>query len=360
VKIAQLAPLSESVPPKGYGGTELVISQLTEELIRRDHEVVLFATGDSETAAELQSVTATGLRSSNVPSHRWAAYEMQSLIRFMERKDEFDVVHNHMGYLAFPYISQLECAVVSTLHNPIQDYNVEIFRAYKHLPSVAISDAYKRLNYPDEMNYVGRVYNAVDAEGFDTGQISPDPIGEQGRQYLLFLGRVSHAKGTADAIKIAKAVGMPLKIAGKVDTTDREYFEKFVEPELNQDVEYIGEVAFHEKAGLYRGAKAVVYPIHFEEPFGLVMAEALASGTPLLALERGSVREVIDDQVSVIGKSVDELIQRYGEIDGIKSSECIAKAKSFSVAKMASGYEEIYRRLIAGNPSSELLSTAAV
>lgn len=350
MKIAQLAPLAEAVPPKGYGGTELVVSQLTEELVRRNHDVVLYATGDSETAAELVSIAPRGLRMDGVPSHRWVAYEMRSLIRFLERKDEFDIVHNHMGFLALPFLENVKCPVVSTIHNPILEHSADIYRAYKHNPLIAISDAFQRLNLPDELNYVGRVYNAVDAEGF-----SPEPetyanvktvADDPSRKYLLFLGRVSHAKGTAEAIKIARSVGMPLKIAGKVDSTDDGYFKQKVEPELHSGIEYVGEVGFREKQELYKNALAIVYPINFEEPFGLVMVEGLAAGTPLVALDRGSVREILTEKTSVVGSSVDELISRFDEVKQKNSADCIERAKEFSVEKMTSGYEEIYNRVL--------------
>jgi len=349
VRIAQLAPLTESVPPKGYGGTELVVSQLTEELLRRGHNVTLFATGDSLTEAELISVAPRGLRMDAVPHHRWCAFETRLILELVRRQNEFDIVHNHLGFIAWPYLDKLNCPVVSTNHNPIIDYCADIYLEFPHLPVIAISDAYKRLNYPNQLNYVGRVYNAVGEDVFPREPISPDVIGEQkDRDYLLFLGRVSHAKGTADAIKIARAVNLPLKIAGKVDANDAEYFEQNIKDELHDGIEYIGEVGFQEKLNLYRKAKAVVYPIHFEEPFGLVMTEALAAGTPLVALDRGSVREILVDKVnSVVADSVDELIARFGEVDRIKSSDCIAHARSFSVDRMTSSYEEIYRTVIA-------------
>lgn len=346
MKIAQLAPLSEAVPPKGYGGTELVVSQLTEELVRRNHDVVLFATGDSVTDAELVSVTPQGLRGEKVPSHRWAAYEIRSLLRFLERKDEFDIVHNHMGYLAYPFLAQLNCPVVSTIHNPMSEYCADIYRAFSYLPIVSISDAYRRLNLCDELNYVGRVYNAVDSEGFNPGEIANDTISEQDRKYLLFLGRISHAKGTADAIKIAKAKGLPLKIAGKVDDTDMKYYKEQVEPELGGGIEYVGEVGFEQKRELYKGAMAIVYPIHFEEPFGLVMVEGLAAGTPLVALTRGSVREILTDKTAVLGSSVEELIENFDRVTELKSSDCIARARDFSVETMVTGYEEVYAKVI--------------
>ena len=365
MKIAQLAPLSEAVPPKGYGGTELVVSQLTEELVRRKHEVVLFASGDSETDAELVSITPRALRMEKVPSHRWAAYEIRSLLRFLERKDEFDVVHNHMGFLAYPFLAQANCPVVSTIHNPMLDYCADIYRAFPHLPIVSISDAYRKLNLGDELNYVARVYNAVDAAGFNPGETLADKISCQERSYLLFLGRISHAKGTADAIKIAKAKGLPLKIAGKVDDTDLKYFKENVEPELGAGIEYVGEVDFEQKRELYRKAMAIVYPIHFEEPFGLVMVEGLASGTPLVALARGSVPEILTDKTAVIATTIEELIDNFDRVKEIRSSDCVARANDFSVDKMASGYEEVYAKVIAdfnktGSSSTQAHSALAV
>lgn len=348
MRIAQLAPLSESVPPRGYGGTELVVSQLTEELVRRGNDVTLFATGDSETNANLVSVTPRGLRMDSVPHHRWCAYEIRSILELVRMQKEFDIVHNHMGFLAWPFLNDLTCPVVSTNHNPIVGYCADIYLSYPHLPVVSISDAYQRLNFPDQLNYVGRVYNSVDDSAFPKHTISPDKIGDQNRSYLLFLGRVSHAKGTADAIKIARAANMPLKIAGKIDDNDAQYFEVHVKGELHSGIEYIGEVGFEDKFDLYRNAKAVIYPIHFEEPFGLVMTEALAAGTPLVALDRGSVREILTDKVNaVVAESVDELIERFDEIDDFKSSDCIAHAKTFSLSRMASAYEEVYRSVIA-------------
>ncbi len=355
MRIAQLAPLSEAVPPKGYGGTELVVSQLTEELVRRGHDVTLFATGDSVTKAGLLSVAPRGLRMDSVPHHRWCAYETRLILELVRMQKEFDIVHNHMGFIAWPLLDHLTCPVVSTNHNPVIDYCADIYLSYPHLPVVAISDAYKRLNYPEQLNYVGRVYNAVDEASFPVEKISPDRIGDQNRSYLLFLGRVSHAKGTADAIKIARAVNMPLKIAGKIDANDAAYYEEHVKGELHSGIEYVGEVGFKEKLELYRHAKAVVYPIHFEEPFGLVMTESLAAGTPLVALDRGSVREVLIDKVNaVIGNSVDELIKRFDEIDDFKSSDCIAQAKNFSVDRMTSSYEDIYRRLVEASTSRRI------
>ncbi len=347
MRIAQLAPLAESVPPKGYGGTELVVSQLTEELVRRGHEVTLFATADSETKADLVSSFGEGLRAAGVPAHRWSAYEMAAVIELAKRQNEFDIVHNHAGYLPFPHLLELDCKVVSTNHNPVAEHLKDVFFHYRQLPFVAISDAYRRLNYPKQLNYVGRVYNAVDTTVFKPLGNATGKIGEQNREYLLFLGRVSHAKGTKEAIQLAKAVSLPLKIAGKIDNVDRAYFEEHVQPALDCKIEYVGEVNKSQKSDLYAGAKAVIYPINFEEPFGLVMVEALASGTPVVALDRGSVKEIlIDGKNAVIGKSVDELISRFGEVEEMTSRDCLDRAKHFSVSRMVDGYEDVYTKLL--------------
>lgn len=343
MRIAQLAPLIERVPPKGYGGTELVVSLLTEELTRKGHEVTLFASGDSITDARLVSVLPDALRlHEDIPLHRWSAYDLRSLLKLKEMSDQFDVVHNHMGFQALPILSQLGLPIVSTNHNHVADYCTEIYFAYKHLPFISISQAYKRLNHPEELNYIDVVYNGIDLEKF-----TYEPNIE--RHYLLFIGRVSADKGTAAAIDMALKLGLPLKIAGKVDIVDQKYFDEQVKHHLNKDgIEFLGEVTFEEKVRLYMGAKAVLYPINFDEPFGLVMAESLACGTPIVALDRGSVPEVISDgETGIVAKSVEELIERFPEIDSISAAKCRQRVSSlFSKQRMTENYERIYNRLV--------------
>jgi glycosyltransferase involved in cell wall biosynthesis len=341
MRIAQLAPLVEPVPPRGYGGTELVVSLLTDELVARGHEVTLFASGDSQTAARLMPIVPEALRRQNIPERRWAAYDIMALLKLEELAEQFDVVHNHMGWQALPALRGLSVPAVSTNHNPVKDYCAPIYMACGGLPYVSISNAYRRFNYPDRLNYVATVYNGIDIERFDASS-------DSARSFLLFFGRVCPDKGTAEAIRIAQAVGLPLKIAGKVDANDRLYFESSVKPHLRSpDVEYLGEVDEEGKVDLYRHAIAVLNPINFEEPFGLVMAEALASGTPVVALNRGSVNEVLSDgETAVVGESVDELIQRFPEIEKIRADACRRRARGlFSKQKMADGYERVYRNL---------------
>lgn len=353
MRIAQLAPLVESVPPQGYGGTELVVSLLTEELVRRGHQVTMFASGDSVTSARLVPACSTYLRKLESQNrHRWAAYDMNLLLRLREMQQEFDIIHNHMGWQAFPFADAFRIPMVTTNHNPVVHYNKEIYLAYAHLPLVSISDAYRAHNLGDQLNYIATVYNGIETELYNTPR-------KVKRDYLLFIGRVSKAKGAADAIKIARRLSMPLRIAGKIDTSDQEYYEREVQPELHGGVEYMGEVGPTEKAQLYSGAVAVVYPIAFEEPFGLVMAEALASGTPVLALDRGSVREVLSDgETAVIASTIDELIGRFCEIATIEESKCRNRATElFGKDKMTSSYEEVFQNVLAEYKQPRLMST---
>lgn len=342
MRIAQLAPLVETVPPKGYGGTELVVSLLTDELVRRGHEVTLFAAGDAKTTANLVSVVPAALRlSREIPVRRWSAYAIRSLLELEKRQNQFDIVHNHMGYDALPYLQGLPCATVTTNHNPIKEYCAPIYLHFQGLNYVSISDAYRRLNYCDRLNYVATVYNGIDLKCFDYRN-------GNARSYLLFIGRLCPEKGTLEAIQIARRLGLPLKIAGKIDDADRDYYEQRLKSCIDgSSVEYVGEVGSKEKSQLYSQATAVVYPIAFDEPFGLVMAESLACGTPVMALDRGSVREVLSDgETAVVAGSSEELIERFPEIRTMSSQSCRKRAESlFSKERMADHYELLYEKL---------------
>ena len=342
MKIAQLAPNVERVPPENYGGTELIVHLLAEGLVARGHEVTLFASGDSTTSARLVSVIDQPLRTHpQVLIRQWQAFDIQSLLKVREMQSQFDIVHNHMGWQALPYLPQLRCANVSTNHNPVKPYNLPLYRTFKQLPYVSISDAYRRFNYEDELNYVATVHNSIDLEQFALSK-------GQARSYLLFIGRVCKDKGTATAIEIAQALNLPLKIAGKVDDADRAYFEEQVKPHLNEQIQYIGEVNHAAKVELYQKAIAVLYPIAFEEPFGLVMVEAMACGTPLAAFNRGAVAEILlDGETGIIADSQDELIARFPELSRIKPEVCRERVKQlFSKEQMVSNYESVYQNLL--------------
>jgi len=211
---------------------------------------------------------------------------------------------------------------------------------------VSISDAFRRFNCEDELNYVATVYNGIDLDRFAVKE-------SEARSFLLSLGRICQDKGTATAIDIAKALNLPLKIAGKVDEADRTYFDQHVKPHLSQNIEYIGEVDHDKKVSLYQKAIAVVYPIAFEEPFGLVMVEAMACGTPLMAFDRGSVRELLSDgETAIIGNSKDELIARFPELSKFKSDICRRRVEQlFSKEKLVSNYESVYTNLLSSRRS---------
>jgi glycosyltransferase involved in cell wall biosynthesis len=340
MRIAQLCTNVECVPPSGYGGTELVVHHLTEELIKRGHEVTLFASGDSKTKARLISITKQSLRTSNRKQTQWQAFDMRTLITMSSMEREFDIIHNHMGYQALPFLANLRRPCLSTNHNPVKDYCAAIYLQYSQLPYVSISNAYRKYNYADELNYIATIYNGIDLNNYAL----PKTKGN----YLLFIGRIGYDKGTAQAIEIAQALNLPLKIAGKIDSNDKEYFNQRVKPHLSKKIEYVGEIDLITKSELYAGAIAVVYPIQFEEPFGLVMAEALASGTPIMAFDRGSVREILsDNETAVIGSSTKDLIDRFAEIEKIKPETCRERAKSlFSKEQMVTNYEKAYLTLV--------------
>jgi glycosyltransferase involved in cell wall biosynthesis len=343
MRIAQLASSVERVPPEGYGGTEVVVANLTDELVKRGHEVTLFASGDSKTSAKLVSCTKRALRAADEPARRWAAYDIATLLKLKEMSWQFDVIHNHMGWQALPLLAELGVPVVTTNHNPIKPYCTPIYLHYASMPYVAISQAYKRLNHPDKLNYVATVYNGIDLDRFRRGN------GKTKRDYLLFIGRLCEDKGTEPAIEIAEKLHLPIILAGKVDTADQDYFEKKVRPHLSASaVRFVGEVNHREKVALYHHAIATVYPVAFEEPFGLVMAESLASGTPVLAFDRGSVREVLSDgDTAIIGKSVEELIDRFPQVRNIRADQCRKRVEQlFSKERMVDAYEEVYRQVI--------------
>lgn len=334
MRIAQLAPLAECVPPKGYGGSELVVNLLTEELIKRGHEVTLFASADSQTEGRLIECAPEGLRASDIAPTRWHAYNIKALVKLEEMQGEFDIIHNHMGYAALPALSNFRTPVVTTNHNPLYDYCKDIYFAYGKMKFISISDAYKRLNYPDKVNYVTTVYNGINLDDFEVSETTQ-------RKHLLFLGRLCADKGTKEAIEIARKLGMPIVLAGKVDRNDEKYFNEFVKPMLSEPgVEFVGEVSTAQKVALYNSSVATLCPINFEEPFGLVFSESLACGTPVMAFRRGAAPEVISDgETGVIGETVDELVGRFCEIEKITAQVCRERVvRLFSKEKMTDSY----------------------
>jgi glycosyltransferase involved in cell wall biosynthesis len=342
LRIAQVAPLYESVPPQLYGGTERVVSWLTEELVALGHDVTLFASGDSRTNGHLVPVC---------PRALWRDPEVRETlpqhIRMLELVfrdlSRFDVIHFHCDYIHFPLIRRLPCANVTTLHGQIHLHDVEaLFKAYNDLALVSISHAQRR-PLP-RANWQGTVYHGL-PRNLHTFQ-------PQAGKYLAFLGRISPEKRLDRAIEIARSAGLPLKVAAKIYDEDRAYFESTIAPVLDESrsfVEFIGEVGGERKNEFLRGACALLFPIDWAEPFGLVMIEALACGTPVIAWRNGSVPEIIEHGVTgFVVESVTEATACVGRISEISRAECRrAFEERFDSRRMALDYVSVYRRLIA-------------
>jgi glycosyltransferase involved in cell wall biosynthesis len=345
LRIAQVAPLYESVPPHLYGGTERDVSWLTEELVREGHDVTLFASGDSLTSAKLVAPVARALRL-DPDCQDQLALHLIMLEEVFRRQGDFDVVHFHCDYLHFPFSRRQRQPHVTTLHGRLDVPGLSrVYREYGGEPVVSISDAQRRpLPW---LNWQGTVYHGLPRD-------LHTPRDGSGK-YLAFLGRVSPEKRADWAIEIARRAGMPLKIAAKVDRADRDYFKEQIEPLLKQSeplVEFVGEIGGAAKDEFLGNAAALLFPIDWPEPFGLVMIEAMACGTPVIAFPRGSVPEVIDEGVTGfvvpdVGAAV-RAVGRIGELDRRRCRQVFEER--FSAERMARDYLAAYRRL-AGPPA---------
>ena len=339
MRIAQVAPLFESVPPKFYGGTERIVSWLTEDLVRLGHEVTLFASGDSMTAARLVSGCPEALRL-NPGCVDQLAHHVNMLEKVFSEKDNFDLIHFHIDYLHFPLSRRAGIANVTTLHGRLDIPDLTpLFRTYSDMPVVSISDA-QRKPLP-WVNWQGTVHHGLPENSLSF-------YGEPGK-YLAFLGRISPEKRPDLAIDTARRIGIPLKLAAKVDVVDREYFEAIIKPRLAPpDIEYIGEISESEKGEFLGNALALMFTIDWPEPFGLAMIEALACGTPVIARPCGSVPEVIRPGVTgYIVESVDEMTAAVGKIEKLSREGCRKEFESrFTAEIMVDRYEQVYRRLI--------------
>jgi glycosyltransferase involved in cell wall biosynthesis len=340
MKIAQISPLIESVPPRLYGGTERIVSHLTEELVRQGHEVTLFASGDSVTSAELVSCASRALRldpkvSDPVP------YYMLMLDRVRERADEFDILHFHIDCLHFPLFRPIAGRTVTTLHGRQDLYDLHpLYLGFSDMPLVSISQA-QRKPIP-HANFAGTVLHGL------PGNLHK-PIFSPRGGYVAFLGRISPEKRPDRAIQIARALGVPLKIAAKVDKADQEYFRSAIEPLVGSpDVEFVGEINELQKGEFLGEALALLFPIDWPEPFGLVMIEAMSCGTPVLAFRQGSVPEIVDDGVT--GRIVDTMEEAIVALPEVIALDRRAVRRRFeerfSAARMAKDYVSVYRSLL--------------
>ncbi len=347
MRIAQVAPLTESLPPHGYGGIERVVHNLTEELVRQGHDVTLFASGDSLTSADHVAVVDESLRLSTSMRDHVICHTLQ-LAEVVRLAPKFDIVHFHTDFGYFPVWRNVRTPQVLTLHGRLDLPDLsELFIEFNEISVVSISDSQRR-PLP-EANWVGTVYNGVPTD--------PLHFRAEAGDYLAFLGRISPEKNPEAAIEIAKRVGIPLKIAAKVDRVDEEFFEVRVKPLLDDPlIEFIGEVNDAEKYKLLGGAKALLFPIDWEEPFGLVMAESMACGTPVVAFERGSVSEVMRDGVTgFVVRTVDEAVGAIDRIDEIDRAACRKHCKdNFSIPRMAERYLDVYAKLTETRRASQI------
>lgn len=337
MRIAQVAPLAESVPPKGYGGSERVVSWLTEELVQQGHEVTLFASAESQTKAKLIPCARRALRPAGFRDH--TASHLVMLDQVQRRADEFDVIHFHVDLLQFPLFQHLFHKSVTTLHGRLDLPDAHpIYQAYPNMPLVSISD-YQRQPMPP-VHWAATIHHGLPPNLY--------AFNAQGGEYLVFLGRIAPEKRPDRAIEIAKRAGVPLKIAAKVDHVDQEYFKCEIEPLLGDPlIEFLGEINDREKSDLLGAALALVFPIDWPEPFGLVMIEAMSTGTPVIAWRNGSVPEVVEDGLTgAIVDSIEAATSAVQKVAQLDRSNIRGRFESrFTAARMAADYVEVYHEI---------------
>ncbi len=340
LRIAQIAPLIESIPPKKYGGTERVVYFLTEELIRRGHSVTLFASGDSQTSAKLQSVYPLSLREARIPDLYGAnPFTLMHIGNAYEKQGNFDIIHDHLGFLSLPTANLSRRPVVMTYHGPFTGQVRRMFAAMRHPHIVSISKSQAEL--ARDLNQVGVVYNGLSMESY--------PFSEEHDGYLLAVGRFSMEKGIHHAIEVAQYLSIPLIIAAKLDPIDMPYFNQYIAPKLSdRQVRWIGEVDEATRNRLMSRALCFLHPVTWREPFGLVMIEAMACGAPVVAFRRGSIPEIVHHgKTGFVVDNVDEMIDAVMGVRAISRRECRRHAlRNFNVGRMVDSYEAIYYRVL--------------
>jgi glycosyltransferase involved in cell wall biosynthesis len=343
MNIAILAPFEETVPPKKYGGTELVVYNVIEELVKKGHQVTLVAAGNCQTSARLVKIFETTVREmpDAADMNFRNAYKYIGLGKVAEylSQNKFDIIHNNIGWRLLAFEKILGSPVVTTLHGPLDvPYQQKVYGTYKSSNYVSISLSQRRPM--PELNFVGNVYNGLDMTKFKFFPVPQD--------YFAFLGRMSPEKGPVQAIQAAKAAGIKLIMAAKVDTVDKAYFEKEVQPLIDgEQIKFIGEVDHAGKLELLGGAKALLGLIQWEEPFGLFFTESMACGTPVIAMNRGSVPELIKDGITgYICNTQEEAVAAIGKVNKLDRKTCFEHVlNNFSSVQMAEGYLEAYKKI---------------
>jgi glycosyltransferase involved in cell wall biosynthesis len=345
MRIAQVAPLFEAVPPAGYGGTERVVAALCDSLVELGHDVTLFAAGTSGTDAQLEPVVSAPLRQRMTRKemvevaphlHLWMLADV------FNRAGDFDVIHSHADLLSLPFTRYTATPTVVTLHGRLDlDVVRRTVRLYPGTPFVSISDS-QRLPLTDlDVNWAGTVHNGLDLTRYRT-------VPRRSGDYLGFVGRISPEKGPELAVEIARRTGWPLRVAAKIDPVDMKYYRQTVEPLFERaGVRFVGELEEQAKPEFYAGAAATLFPSDWPEPFGLVMIESMAAGTPVIALRRGSVPEIVIDGVTgFICDDVEEMVAAVDRLDEIDPAACRRHAERFDAMTMAEGYEAVYRAVL--------------
>lgn len=353
LRIAQVAPLYEAVPPRLYGGTERVVAHLTDALVKLGHRVTLFASAEARTTADLVPLRDQAIRLDPSPLKSDLAAHMSMLHEVHRRRHEFDIVHFHVDLIHFPFFAGCAERTVTTLHGRLDLKDLpNAYARWPQFPLVSIS--YDQRTPIPQASWIATVQHGLDDRIFD---FHPEPAGD----YLAFLGRISPEKRPDRAISLAKRTGTRLRIAAKVDTVDRAYFHEAIEPLLDDPlIEFIGEIGDEQKSAFLGNARALLFPIDWPEPFGLVMIEAMACGTPVIAWRSGSVPEVMEDGIT--GFIVDdeeeaaESLARVARLDRRRIREVFERR--FTAEVMAGSYVQVYRRLLSGTAQPILLSRA--
>ncbi len=339
MKILQIAPLIERVPPKTYGGTERVVHALTEQLVKRGHDVTLFATGDSQTCAKLVSVCDSALREQkNQNPYKPNTWTLLNIGLAYQQQEAFDIIHDHNNEVSLPTANLAKTPVVITMHGAFNPNKIRLYEELRNPYVVSISNA-QRQNAP-YLNYIGNVYNGLPMQDY--------PFSKTDDGYLLFVGRISMEKGVHYAIAVAKMLHLPLLIAAKLDAIDTPYFAAYVKPHLSKQIKWIGEVNEQERNMLMSRALCFLHPVTWPEPFGLTLIESMSCGAPVVAFRKGSIPEVIKHgKTGFVVQNVPEMISAVKKIRTINRSYCRRYAlTNFSDETMADGYEAIYDTML--------------